>query len=280
MLPARPEIAGFMYHEVTDTPRSSGFQRPAARGYTLGCAEFERHLAGIAACPLTPALVGRIDLSRPGRHLLLTFDDGGKSALRAAEMLARYGWLAHFFVVTQRIGDRTFLSASEIRALRRAGHIVGSHSHTHPDIFPDLTPTRMAEEWRVSAEIIEEILGEPCLAASVPGGDISQAVLDSAARTGFRYLFTSEPRLRPELIDGCWVLGRFCLKSGVSPGRVRDLVAFRGWSRASIERQIKVLARWGIGPLYRAYVRRATRPHDSGSSPAVALAADEQPEPR
>jgi peptidoglycan/xylan/chitin deacetylase (PgdA/CDA1 family) len=179
----------------------------------------------------------------------------------AAEALARYGWLAHFFVVTQRIGDRTFLSASEIRELRRAGHVIGSHSHSHPDIFPDLPPARMTAEWRVSAGILEDLLGEPCLAASVPGGDISQAVLDSAVGAGFRHLFTSDPRLRPELLKHCWVLGRFCLKAGVSPGRVRDLVAFRGWSRASIERQLKVLARWGVGPLYRAYVRRATRPH-------------------
>jgi len=272
MTPARPEIACFMYHGVTDVPGSSGFQRPAARGYTLGRAEFERHLAGIAACPLVPALTSRLDLSRPGRHLLLTFDDGGRGALQAAEALARYGWLAHFFVVTQKIGERTFLSADEIRELRRAGHVVGSHSHTHPDIFPDLTPARMAEEWRVSVAIIEDLLGEPCLAASVPGGDISEAVLDSAARAGFQHLFTSEPRLRPELIGGCWVLGRICLKAGVSPGRVRDLVAFRGWSRASIERQIKVLARWGIGPLYRAYVRRATRPHGTGP----ALVPDER----
>jgi peptidoglycan/xylan/chitin deacetylase (PgdA/CDA1 family) len=268
----RPEIACFMYHEVTDAPRSSGFQRPAARGYTLSREEFDRHLAGIAAGPLAPALVTRLDLSRPGRHLLLTFDDGGKSAMQAAEALSRHGWRGHFFVVTQRIGERTFVSAEDIRSLRREGHVVGSHSHSHPDIFPDLPPARMAEEWRVSARILEDVMGEPCLAAAVPGGDISQAVLESAARTGYRYLFTSEPRLRPELVDGCWVLGRFCLKAGVSPGRVRDLVAFRGWSRASIERQIKVLARWGIGPLYRAYVRRATRPHLGTDAPAAAPA--------
>ncbi|HET7039940.1 MAG TPA: polysaccharide deacetylase family protein [Gemmatimonadales bacterium] len=268
----RPEIACFMYHEVTDAPRSSGFQRPAARGYTLGREAFDRHLAGIAAGPLTPALVTRLDLSRPGRHLLLTFDDGGKSALHAAEALARHGWLGHFFIVTQRIGERTFVSADDIRAIRSAGHVVGSHSHSHPDIFPDLSPGRMEEEWRVSARILEDVMGEPCVAASVPGGDISQAVLDSAARTGFRFLFTSEPRLRPELVGGCWVLGRFCLKAGISPGRVRDLMAFRGWSRASIGRQIKVLARWGIGPLYRAYVRRATRPHLMGTAPAATAA--------
>jgi peptidoglycan/xylan/chitin deacetylase (PgdA/CDA1 family) len=256
-----PEIASFMYHEVTDAPATSGFQRRAARGYTLGRAEFDRHLAGIAASPLVPVLATEVDFTGRGRHILLTFDDGGKSALLAAEALSRYGWRAHFFLVTQRIGESHFLSADDVRELRRAGHLIGSHSHSHPDIFPDLPPAQMAAEWRISAERIEDLLGEPCLAASVPGGDLSAEVRDSAARQGFRFLFTSDPRLKPERIDGCWILGRFCLRAGVSAGRVRDLVAFRGWSRASIERQIKVLARWGVGPLYRAYVRRATRPY-------------------
>ena len=36
-----------------------------------------------------PELVDEINLSRPGRHLLLTFDDGGKSALRVSAELNR-----------------------------------------------------------------------------------------------------------------------------------------------------------------------------------------------
>src|SRR6185503_19402527 len=35
-----PEIAGLMYHEVTDDPTSSGFQRPGALPYTLSRAAF------------------------------------------------------------------------------------------------------------------------------------------------------------------------------------------------------------------------------------------------
>src|SRR3954471_24230820 len=101
------ELACLMYHEVTDDPTSSGFQRPAARNYTLTRAAFAGHLAGFRAAGIGPAPITGVPLTEPGPHLLLTFDDGGRSALYAAEELAKLGWAAHFFVVTARIGERT-----------------------------------------------------------------------------------------------------------------------------------------------------------------------------
>src|SRR5205823_4852910 len=124
----------------------------------------------IAAAPVKPELVTDVDFTRNGRHVVLTFDDGGASAVYAAEQLARREWKGHFFIVTARIGERTFLKPVDIRALREMGHLVGTHSHTHPNIFRNLTPQAMLTEWRVSCAILESLLGEPCSAASVPGG--------------------------------------------------------------------------------------------------------------
>ncbi len=179
-----PRIASFGYHEVTDEPTTSGFQRPAALPFKHTRRAFAEHLASIATGPHVPGLVAQIDFTRLGRHVLLTFDDGGKSAVYTADELSRRGWKAHFFIVTSLIGTRTFVDATDIRYLRSCGHIVGSHSHTHPDIFRDQTPERMLEEWRTSCGILADLLGEPCSVASVPGGDISTAVLRSAAPAG------------------------------------------------------------------------------------------------
>ncbi len=212
-----PTIAGFGYHEITDEPSASGFQRPGALPYTLTPRAFADHLTQI-----------------------------------------------HFFIVSSLIGTRTFATASDIRYLASCGHVVGTHSHTHPDIFPDLTPERMLEEWRTSGDAISEIVGAPCLTASVPGGDISRRVLASAARAGVRYLFTSEPWLSPRAIDECHVLGRFCPKVGTSPDRIRELAQFRGWTSALVVRRLKGLARTGLPLLYRHYVRRTTRAAGSG----------------
>ena len=257
---SRAELATLMYHEVTDDQSTTGFQRPAARHYGFTRHAFSDHLARVAASAMTPGPVTDLDLLAPGRHVLLTFDDGGKSALYAAEELARRGWRGHFFAVTGRIGERTFLDGEGLRALRDMGHVVGSHSHTHPDIFRDLTRSRMLEEWRISTRILEDLLGEPCPTASVPGGDISGAVLESAAEAGFKYLFTSEPWTTPRRVGDCWILGRLCLKTGTPAEMVEELVQFRGWRRARIERGLKGLARHGMAPLYRLYVERTTAP--------------------
>lgn len=253
-------LAGFAFHDVADDPRTSGFQRPAAQAYHLGTAAFAAHLDAIAAAGARPALARAVDWDAPGFHVALTFDDGGRSALAAAQMLERRGWLGHFFIVTDRIGAPAFLDAAGIRALHAAGHAVGSHSHTHPDIFRDLSAARQVAEWCTSCDRVAQILGEPCDTASIPGGDASPTVFAIAAAAGIRVLFTSEPRIAPRLVDGCRVLGRFVPKVTTSPARVGRLAAGRGWSRALAARRLRIAATGAIPALYRAYVRFRTRP--------------------
>jgi peptidoglycan/xylan/chitin deacetylase (PgdA/CDA1 family) len=252
-------IAGFCYHDVVDDPTESGFQRDAATPFKLRPDQFTAHLEGIAGGLAAPELITDIDPSRPGQHLLLTFDDGGKSAARVGDELSRRGWRGHFFITTSLIGRRTFLSAGEILHLRQCGHVIGSHSHTHPNIYRELEWERMVVEWRQSSDILAQILGEPCLVGAVPGGEISDRVLRSADRAGLRYLFTSEPWLRPRIVGGCWVLGRYCAKASTSPEEIAELASFRGWTSKLLARRIKAVARRSVPPLYRFYVRRARR---------------------
>lgn len=252
-------VAGFGYHDVTGDPRESGFQRNGAVPYKLGPQAFREHLDRITAVGRAPALVTGIDLTKPAQHLLLTFDDGGKSALWIGEELCRRGWRGHFFIATGLIGRRTFLDSREIRHLRSRGHVIGSHSHTHPDIYCELEWQRMIVEWRQSADILEQLLGEPCLTASVPGGEISTTVLRSAGVAGLRYLFTSEPTPVPRIVGGTWVLGRFCAKASTTSDEIAQLARFHGWSQKLLVRRIKTLARRSMPSLFRRYVSRSTR---------------------
>lgn len=257
---AEARLAAFGYHEVTDDPRDSGFQRPSADAYKLTRRAFSDHLDGIAECGLGAELVVDLDFSRPGRHVLLTFDDGGKSASYVSEALLARGWRGHFFVVTDLIGSPTFLEAAEIRRLRNDGHVVGSHSHTHPGIFREQPRPRMLEEWRVSCDCIAQLLGEPCVTASVPGGDVSSLVFETAAEAGIRHLFTSEPSPEPRRVHDCWVVGRYMPKLVTPAVRVRELARFRGWPRALLHYRVKLLARLLFPLAYRRYVRLRARP--------------------
>jgi peptidoglycan/xylan/chitin deacetylase (PgdA/CDA1 family) len=255
------QTAGLGYHEVTNDPFSTGIQgRPRSAQFTLTTAAFEEHLARVAGAAVQPTLVTQTDLTQPGRHLFLTFDDGGKSAMHAAEALARRGWRGHFFIVTSAIGQRTFVGTADMHELRDAGHVVGSHSHTHPYVFRDQTIERMVDEWRVSADIVAQILGQPCEAASVPGGHVSAAVLRSGAEAGLRYLFTTTPTLAPRNIGGCWILGRALIKATHPLHQIEALVQFRGWTAALILRQLKDAAARSMPGLFRAYATQMTDP--------------------
>jgi peptidoglycan/xylan/chitin deacetylase (PgdA/CDA1 family) len=253
------EVAGFCFHEVTDDPRSSGFQRPGAAPFRLTRRAFADHLAAIAESPWSPCVVGELTRRPAGRSLLLTFDDGGRSAVYAADELSRRGWRGHFFVVTSRIGSRTFLDAGAIRYLHQCGHVIGSHSHTHPDIFRELSRGAMLAEWRTSAALLSDLLGAPCDAASVPGGEISPTVLASGAEAGFRFLFTVEPRVHPWPVQACRVFGRYMVKAGTAPAQVGRMARFRGWTGALAVRRVKAAARRSVPPLYRYVVSQRAR---------------------
>src|ERR1041384_5596992 len=109
-----------MYHDVVPAGAedTSGFPGRDAALYKVTPDQFDAHLRAI----------GVAGLPRP----TMTFDDGGVAAMRAAEMLERGGFTGHFFITTNYIGTRGFLTALDLRELARRGHTVGSHSCSHP----------------------------------------------------------------------------------------------------------------------------------------------------
>ncbi len=184
-----------MYHDIAERARREevGFPGPLAARYKLDPATFEEHLAALASTGLE---VRTLDAGEEPPALAITFDDGGASAPRAAEALERHGWRGQFFVTSARVGTPGFMSADEVRELARRGHVIGSHSHTHPTYMGKLARAQLDEEWTRSRTLLGELLGAPPRTASVPGGYISRDVLAAAASAGYGLLFTSEPTAR------------------------------------------------------------------------------------
>ena len=184
-----------MYHDIASKAgrEGVGFPGPLAARYKLEPEAFEAHLDALAA---TGLLVGTLDAGGSAPALAVTFDDGGASAPLAAAALERRGWRGQFFVTSSRIGTPGFMSAEELRELDRRGHLIGSHSHTHPTYMGRLTRAELDEEWARSRAVIGELLGSAPRTASVPGGYLSGAVIAAAAAAGYELLFTSEPTAR------------------------------------------------------------------------------------
>lgn len=237
----RTELIAFMYHEVTDEPTTTGFQRPSAMAYKHPVREFEANLDQIASSGAKPE---RVDTIVAGdTHVLLTFDDGGRSALLAADLVERRGWRGHFFVVTGFIDAPGFVTKSDVRELHARGHLVGSHSHTHPDVFKDISSAQMDYEWTHSREILGDVLGHPVVTAAIPGGHGNHLTERAAASAGYSFLFTSVPRKVPWRTDGMLCIGRVCPKKGTPAKLIATLAQGRGFTRQIWLRRAKAAAR-------------------------------------
>lgn len=212
------KATSLMYHDVVegDDPDSSGFPGGAAALYKLPRAAFERHLEAIAVAGGRPqvAAVGGWDSGQP---LFLTFDDGGVSASSViAPLLDKYQWRGHFFMTTDCIGRQGFLNTDQLRDLARQGHVIGTHSSSHPTVMSALSRSDLLKEWSSSRARLEDILGARVEVASVPGGYYSPVVGETAAEAGIRILFYSHPTVQAHRVAGCWVLGRYYLQRHMS----------------------------------------------------------------
>ncbi|MFI5086893.1 MAG: polysaccharide deacetylase family protein [Terriglobales bacterium] len=70
---------------------------------------------------------------RPSRRLALTFDDGPNDphTLHLLDVLARHNVHATFFMIGSFVEQRPEIA----RAVAAAGHAIGNHTHTHPNLI-------------------------------------------------------------------------------------------------------------------------------------------------
>lgn len=226
-----------IYHDVVAAERleEAGFTGPLAARYKLSPERFEDHLERIAH---TGVEIGTLDAGPARPEALLTFDDGGVSALHAASALERRGWRGHFFITTGRLGTPGFLRAGDVWDLAARGHVVGSHSHTHPTYMGRLTPDRIKREWEDSAKVLGDLLGEPPWCASVPGGYLTDTVIDAAAAAGYRLLMTSEPTARERESGGMAVMGRYTIWNTTPGGQAA------GYARGALLPRARLWIEW------------------------------------
>lgn len=226
---AAMKAISLLYHDVVMPGHfdSSGFTGGDADIYKFARPEFERHLEAIAQAPRRGEVT--VVNSVPGKvasgSLLLTFDDGGVTAMSIAALLESYGWRGHFFITTDYIGKPAFLSKDQIRELYARGHVVGSHSCSHPARMSRCPPEQLQREWLESTRALTEILGATSTVASVPGGYYARRVAIAAAAAGIEVLFNSEPTTRIKQVAGCRVFGRYSIRQGVSANTVGTIAS-------------------------------------------------------
>ena len=154
---------------------------------------------------------------RPGRTLVVTFDDGFSSVLKLAyPILSSLGVPATVFAVSELAGgslrswpgpDRWLggshehelrgLTWTELGELAEAGWEIGSHTRRHPRLTR-LYDEELAEELRASREACEAALGCPCRSLAYPYGDVDERVVAAARAAGYEAAAALPAPLTPE----------------------------------------------------------------------------------
>jgi peptidoglycan/xylan/chitin deacetylase (PgdA/CDA1 family) len=145
-------------------------------------------VGGCAYAALWPAsqifghsqIAPRIAPDHPG-ELALTFDDGPNPAWtpQLLETLAAHNVHATFFLV----GRYAQAQPELIRRIVAAGHLIGNHSWSHPNLAITAA-ARVRQELARTSEILEQITGQPVRWFRPPFGARRPAVLKIARSMG------------------------------------------------------------------------------------------------
>jgi peptidoglycan/xylan/chitin deacetylase (PgdA/CDA1 family) len=207
-------VVALMYHGIG----APADPREGAR-YTVSVQELEAQLDVLErhAEVVDPA-------QRAARSgVAITFDDGERTVLtEALPRLARARMRAALFMTTGWIGRPGYLDADDLRALVRAGWLVGSHGHTHR-FLTTLPAAELADELRRSRDLLADLVGAPPADLALPGGRSSPEVLEAARAAGYERLWTSEPGVNASLAAGA-PLRRTAVRRGDPIGRFERLV--------------------------------------------------------
>lgn len=231
-----------MYHDiVTKDDKTSGFQNNSAFQYKVEETAFEEQVKALQ-----------------GRDVSFTFDDGGVSFYtKAAPILERYGFKGIFFISTKFVGTPGFLSAEQVKELAQNGHIIGSHSHTHPSNIAALTQEEIMNEWKESARVLKCILGVSVETASIPNGYDSKKVKEYARKAGFSRLYTSVPSKRTRYKYGQEIVGRFVIHKDTSLEDVIRIVTSPSFRiKLSVRYNFLEGVKWILGSKYDRMKKR------------------------
>jgi len=178
-----------VYHSIRPyTPTDSA----QVKNYSVEPAVFERQLqylqehgyAVVSLDALTDHLAGRASL--PEKSVVLTLDDGWENQfVYAFPLLKHYGMSATFFIFTNAIGHRHFLTWDQVSEMASHGMVIGGHSRSHPYLEKIASPEKLSEEIAGSKKIIEDHIGRTITLFAYPFGQYNASVIDGVRQAGY-----------------------------------------------------------------------------------------------
>lgn len=226
--PARINVPFLVYHNI-EIPDAK--VRDADKPYYVTPSEFEGQMATLQSLgfvPVSPddvaaALHGEKPL--PEKPVVITFDDDRKSQFENAfPSLLRHRMTATFYVFTNAIGRKGYLSWDQLKTLRDAGMGIQSHTIFHP-FLEKLGDAEMRKEIEDSKAVLEKGLGINVTSFAYPFGTYDDRVAAAVRAAGYAtartlrhapdvgpedlfilpgYVVTGDPAAFAKILSGGW----------------------------------------------------------------------------
>jgi peptidoglycan/xylan/chitin deacetylase (PgdA/CDA1 family) len=138
--------------------------------------------AGYATMAPTSQLYGRtLTHGSDPSQMALTFDDGPNDphTMHLLEMLEKHNARATFFLIGRYVRQRPEIA----RAILAAGHEVGNHTDSHPNLIL-VSAARLRQELSDCNKALEDALGRKIMLFRPPFGGRRPNVLRTAGRMG------------------------------------------------------------------------------------------------
>ncbi|KAL2631083.1 hypothetical protein R1flu_015769 [Riccia fluitans] len=132
----------------------------------------------------------------------LTFDDGPTElTMTVVEKLNRLGVVGTFFV----LGERIEQYPEVFKTTYGAGHLVASHSYSHPK-FTDLTVPQMREELDKTSDLFKQLIGVRPRYFRAPSGFVNDEVINLIKEYQYNLIFWNLDTLDWQGYDGTTIL--------------------------------------------------------------------------
>jgi peptidoglycan-N-acetylglucosamine deacetylase len=138
--------------------------------------------AGYATMSPASQLYGRtLTHGSDPQQMALTFDDGPNDpyTMHLLDVLAKHGAKATFFLIGKYARQR----ADIVRAISAAGHEIGNHTESHPNLIL-VSAARLSQELAECNKALEDALGTRVTLFRPPFGGRRPNVLRTARRMG------------------------------------------------------------------------------------------------
>lgn len=123
----------------------------------------------------------------PSKPVIITFDDGWHPQyVYAFPLLKKYGFTATFFVFSNAIDYRHYMTTAELREMAAAGMTIGGHSRSHPYLGKITDQAALEKEIVQSKKVIEDVIGARVDFFAYPFGQYNDHIIEMVKSAGYK----------------------------------------------------------------------------------------------